>query len=135
MPMTGQARNSGQPLRALLGPRSVAAIAVLAVLGGCPKRFDPRAETVRASPDAEADHAYHEAKARLDVGDAKEAEAMFAEFLRKYPDDPLAPSARIGQARAELQLNRPDKAQQTLSPVAKPEDDPTSARARYLLGL
>jgi len=76
--------------------RGLAGLAVLLVLGGCPKRFDPRAETVRTSPDAEADHEYHEAKARLDIGDAREAATRFADFIKKHPTDPLAPSARIG---------------------------------------
>jgi branched-chain amino acid transport system substrate-binding protein len=114
----------------------VASAVALLVLGGCPKRFDPRAETVKASPDAEADHEYHEAKARLDVGDAREAEQRFADFLHKHPTDPLAPSARIGQARAELALNEGQKAKETLAPVtAAGETDPTAARARYLMGL
>ncbi|MDB4969103.1 MAG: Extracellular ligand-binding receptor [Myxococcales bacterium] len=124
--MTGLARN----LR-----RGVASVAVLMVLGGCPKRFDPRAETVRASPDAEADHEYHEAKARLDIGDAREASTRFADFLKKHPTDPLAPSARIGQARAALLLNQPKKAKEVLEPVAVNDGDPTSARARYLYGI
>lgn len=126
MPMTGHARN--------LRRWSAACTAVL-VLAGCPKRFDPRAETVRSSPDADADHAYHEAKARLDIGDAREAQARFAEFLQRYPNDPLAPSARIGEARAALLLNQPKKAKEVLEPVARPADDPTAVRARYLLGL
>ena len=126
MPMTAHARN----LR-----HGAVGMTVLLVLGGCPKRFDPRAETVRTSPDADADHEYHEAKARLDIGDARDAESRFAEFLRKHPGDPLAPSARIGQARAELLLNQPKKAKELLEPAARPEDDPTAARARYLLGL
>ncbi|HEY1587158.1 MAG TPA: tetratricopeptide repeat protein, partial [Polyangia bacterium] len=108
---------------------------MLAVLTGCPKRFDPRAETVQKSPDADADHDYREAKARLDIGDARDAEVRFADFLRKHPEDPLAPSARIGQARAELLLNQPKKAKEVLAPVAVPEGDPTAARARYLLGI
>lgn len=126
MPMTGHARN----LR-----RAFTYLSVLAVLTGCPKRFDPRAETVQKSPDTEADHEYHEARARLEVGDAREAAVRFADFLRKHPTDPLAPSARIGQARAELLLNQPKKAKEILEPVARPSDDPTAARARYLLGL
>jgi len=126
MPMTGHARNLC---------RAVTYLSVLAVLTGCPKRFDPRAETVKTSPDSEADHDYHEAKARLDIGDAREAATRFADFLRKYPNDPLAPSARIGQARAALLLNQPKKAKELLEPVAAPEGDPTAARARYLLGL
>ena len=126
MPMSGHARN----LR-----RALTYVSVLAVLTGCPKRFDPRAETVQKSPDADADHEYHEAKARLDIGDARDAEVRFADFLRKHPSDPLAPSARIGQARAELILNQPKKAKEVLEPVAVPQDDPTAARARYLLGI
>lgn len=126
MPMTGQARN----LR-----RWSAALTAVLVLAGCPKRFDPRAETVRSSPDPEADQEYHAAKARLDIGDAREAQARFAEFLQKHPDDPLAPSARIGEARAALLLNQPKKAKDVLEPMAKPADDPTATRARYLLGL
>jgi ABC-type branched-subunit amino acid transport system substrate-binding protein len=124
--MTGHARN----LR-----RAFTCLSVLAVLTGCPKRFDPRAETVQKSPDSEADRDYHEARGRLEVGDAREAAVRFADFLRKYPTDPLAPSARIGQARAELLLNQPKKAKEILEPVARPTDDPTAARARYLLGL
>ena len=109
---------------------------VVLMLAGCPKRFDPRADTVRRSPDGEADHDYHEAKARLDIGDAKEAQGRFAEFLRKHPNDPLAPSARIGEARAELMLNQPGKAKGVLEPMAAGgAEDPTAARARYLLGL
>src|SRR5207302_3160804 len=50
-------------------------------------------------------------------------------------NDPLAPSARIGQARAELALNEGQKAKETLAPVAGAAEDPTAARARYLLGL
>ncbi len=124
--MTSHARN----LR-----RASVYVSVLAVLTGCPKRFDPRAETVRTSPDADANNEYHEAKARLDIGDAREAEERFAEFLRKHPQDPLAPSARIGQARAELMLNQPKRAKELLEPVAEPQNDATAARARYLLGL
>ena len=148
MPMTGHARNTGERSVATRGayveavPRRMPALrraftyfSVLAVLTGCPKRFDPRAETVRQSPDPDADHEYREAKARLDIGDAREAETRFSDFLRKHPGDPLAPSARIGQARAELILNQPKKAKEILEPVALPQDDPTAARARYLLGI
>jgi branched-chain amino acid transport system substrate-binding protein len=128
MPMTGASRNMWR--------RGATGISVVLILAGCPKRFDPRAETVRTSPDVEADRDYHDAKSRLDIGDAKEAQGRFEEFLRKHPNDPLAPSARIGEARAELMLDQPGKAKSVLEPMAATgADDPTAARARYLLGM
>jgi ABC-type branched-subunit amino acid transport system substrate-binding protein len=108
------------------------------VLAGCPTRFDPRAETVKGSPNAEADHLYREARARLDIGDLREARTRFADFLERYPNDPLAPSARLGEARAALGLGEAQKAKELIEPMVAPTapaDDPQAARARYLLGL
>jgi ABC-type branched-subunit amino acid transport system substrate-binding protein len=114
----------------------------LLVLCGCPKRFDPRADPIKGSPDAEADRDYRDAKARLEVGDAKEAAARFAAFLERHPSDPLVPSAKLGQARARLALGEADKAKEVLEPlVGKPGEslDPvaaaTESRARFLLGF
>jgi branched-chain amino acid transport system substrate-binding protein len=120
-----------------------AGVIVLLVLAGCPTRFDPRAETKISSTDPEADHAYREARARLEVGDLKEAQARFAAFLQKYPNDPLAGSARIGEARAALGLNDARKAKElteTLAtepprPAESPTDEALRARARWLYGL
>src|SRR5438094_5011029 len=112
------------------------AAATLIVLAGCPTRFDPRAETIGSSPNAEADHAYREARARLEIGDLREAEARFAGFLEKYPNDPLAPSARLGEARAAIGLGEGKKARELLEPMTTAptdEHDPLKVRARYLL--
>jgi branched-chain amino acid transport system substrate-binding protein len=113
---------------------------VLLVLTGCPKRFDPRADTVSSSPNREADHDYHEAKARLDIGDNQEAAARFAAFLEHYPNDPLAASARLGRARALLQmggLGDSKKAESELRPLAEQPNpnEPSAIRARYLMGF
>jgi ABC-type branched-subunit amino acid transport system substrate-binding protein len=128
--------------RACKPQRFLPVLAAVAVLTGCPSRFDPRAETVKASPNADADHAYRQARARLDIGDFRDAVEKFADFLKKYPDDPLAPSAKIGQARAEIGLGAPDKARALVEPLAghpSKDDpvptDPTQAKARYLYGL
>ena len=88
------------PMSLSVRKRRVVIATVVALSAGCPTRFDPRAETLKSSPDAEADHAYREARARLDVGDLKEAEARFATFLEKWPNDPLAPSSRAASAHA-----------------------------------
>ncbi len=117
--------------------RWAAVAASLLVLAGCPKRFDPRADTVSTSPNREADHDYHEAKARLDIGDNKEAAARFLAFLERYPNDPLSVSAKLGHARALLGLGEAKKAQVELSPMAEKSDvnDPSAVRARWLLGF
>lgn len=115
----------------------------LLVLAGCPTRFDPRAETKISSTDPEADHAYREARARLEVGDLREAQARFAAFLQKYPNDPLAQSARLGEARAALGLNDARKAKELAEPLATEApranepatDEALRARARWLYGL
>jgi branched-chain amino acid transport system substrate-binding protein len=119
-------------------PAGKVAIAALIVLAGCPTRFDPRADPVKGSPDAAADKAYREARARLDVGDLREASSRFAEFREKYPNDPLAPSATLGEARARLGLNEGQKAKELLESIKVPEDaanDPMRARTAYLLGF
>jgi branched-chain amino acid transport system substrate-binding protein len=115
------------------------ALAALIVLAGCPTRFDPRADTVKSSPDPAADNAYRQARARLDIGDLKEALARFSEFREKWPNDPLAPSAALGEARARLGLNEPKKAREVLEGLRVPDSDPTAEvmkqRTAFLLGL
>jgi ABC-type branched-subunit amino acid transport system substrate-binding protein len=117
--------------------RCVVGVTALLVLGGCPKRFDPRADTLASSPNREADHDYHEAKARLDIGDHKEAAARFAAFVEKYPNDPLVPSAKLGHARALLLMNEAKKAESELQPMTQQPDpnEPSAIRARWLLGF
>ncbi len=116
------------------------AIAAL-VLSGCPKRFDPRADTITSSPDPSADNEYHEAKARLDGGNYREAETRFTAFLEKHPTDQLVSSAQIGEARAALKLGEAAKAKEVLEAVKLPaqSSDPvteaTRARVNFLLGL
>src|SRR5688572_4971331 len=97
--------------------RKVAVVAALAVLGGCPKRFDPRADPVVPTSNREADQAYHDARAKLDAGDAREAATRFTAFLEKYPNDPLVPSAKLGHARALMALKEPKKAADELQPL------------------
>ena len=126
------------PMRTRFGKLVLTA---LLILTGCPKRFDLRAETVKGSPDPEADHLYREARARLEVGDLRDAQTRFADFLQKYPNDPLAPQARLGEARASLGLGEGQKAKELVEPMAaqpaatEPATEAQNARARYVLGL
>jgi branched-chain amino acid transport system substrate-binding protein len=112
------------------------ACAAMLVLAGCPKRFDPRADPVKGSPNSEAEQQYRTARAQLDGGDARGAAVRFAEFITRYPDDPLIPSAKLGQARALMQLGESGKAKEVLEPMTGGQGNEIAAeRARYLLGL
>lgn len=115
------------------------AVIGLLVLAGCPTRFDPRADTIKSSPDPAADDAYRQARARLDLGDLKAALARFAEFREKWPNDPLAPSAALGEARARLGLGEAKKAREVLEGIKPPPSDPAGdvmrQRTAFLLGL
>src|SRR5262249_50752617 len=79
----------------------------------------------------------HEAKARLDIGDNKEAAARFTAFLEKYPNDPLAGSARLARARALMGMGESKKAESELRPMAEQPDPnaPEAIRARWLMGF
>jgi branched-chain amino acid transport system substrate-binding protein len=110
-------------------------LALWLVLAGCPTRFDPRAETRVTTGDPEADHAYREARARMEVGDLKEALQRFAGFVEKWPNDPLAASAKLGEARCALSLGEAKRARDLAAPLAEAPDEGTKLRARFLLGL
>ncbi len=113
------------------------------IVTGCPRRYDLRAEplNLKASPDAAADRLYRDAKARLDAGEASEAADRFAEFGSRYPQDPLAKLAQVGEARARLALGERDKARALVEPLARPDSpldvtgDAVEARARFVLGI
>lgn len=112
----------------------------LLLVSGCPKRFDPRAETLPRSGDASQERDYQGAKARLDAGDARGAESGFIALLERHPSDALAQAARLGAARAALRLGEAGRAKALLEPMARGAaagEDPNSPgqHARYLLGL
>jgi ABC-type branched-subunit amino acid transport system substrate-binding protein len=114
----------------------VASCVAVLLTGGCPRRFDPRAETLPTSPNREASDEYQQARARANVGDYHDAHERFAAFVHKYGTDPLAPSARLGQARAALALGNAVEAKELLEPLAAGAlVDGTTLRARYLLGM
>lgn len=107
---------------------------------GCPARFDPRAEPIAVqSSDPAASKAYHDARARLDAGEFREAQTRFRAFVSTYPTDPLVPNAKLWEARADLGAGDAGEAAKVAQPLAEkpgaPADDPVAERARYLLGL
>ena len=118
--------------------RIAGVVASLAVLAGCPRRFDSRAEPIPSATDPLVEREYRDARARFEAGDHAEAAARYAAFVERHPADPLARSAKIGEARSRIELGQLQKAKELLSPLAEasadPLGDPLAARARFLLG-
>jgi outer membrane protein assembly factor BamD (BamD/ComL family) len=79
---------------------SIVLLASVALLGGCPRRFDSRADPIPSTTDPVVEREYREARARLEAGDAADAAAKYAAFASAHPEDLLARSAKIGEARA-----------------------------------
>ncbi len=115
-------------------------VASLAILTGCPHRFDSRADPIPSATDPAVERQYRDARARYEAGDHAEAASRYATFVAQHPDDPLVRSAKIGEARSRLALGQTDKAKELLEPIARPAEagdpmqDPVAGRARYLLG-
>jgi branched-chain amino acid transport system substrate-binding protein len=117
-----------------------ATFVMLAVLAGCPHRFDSRADPIPTTADPATEREYRDARARYEAGDHADAAQRYATFVEHHPDDSLARSAKVGEARSRIELGQLDKAKELLTPVARVDDsidlraDPLVARARFLLG-
>ncbi len=115
-------------------------LAMLAVLAGCPHRFDSRADPIPSATDPVTEREYREARARYEAGDHADAAQRYATFVEQHPNDALVRSAKIGEARSLIELGQLDKATALLTPVARVDEavdlraDPIVARARFLLG-
>lgn len=117
--------------------RAGKAIVILLLLSaGCPTRFDPRAETMPTSTNPQAQAAYRKAHAELELGQYRQAERSFGQFVGQYPEDNLRSLAQIDQAEAALQTGDAEKARRLLESLALPSSDESNRnRADYLLGL
>ena len=117
-------------------PLAFAAIFVV-IVGGCPSRFDLRAEPLDVkTQNPEAQRAFDAARGELDGGRPLAARRIYAELRHRFPDDPLIPGATLWEARAALAVADPAAAEALLAPLAaRPESDPVGERARFLLGL
>src|SRR5207248_11157573 len=58
-------------------------------------------------------------------------------FLERYPNDPLATSARLSRARALMGMGQSKKAESELRPMAEQANpnEPSAIRARWLMGF
>ncbi len=92
----------------------------LLVVTGCPRRFDPRASEIHASPEAEAD--YRSATHKWQEGDLVGAHEAFKLFLEKYAGvnaaEPLLPLARYTLGLIEYRRGEFAEAQRLLSPFS-----------------
>ena len=134
-------------------------VLVWALCGGCPSRFDPRAETlgrlqeVRAA-DPALDAAWREARGRYDAGDFEAARQGFAALRAR--SEAVASAASLWEARCQLALGDAAAARALVEPLAgagpaasppssppvsssapspAPSGDDATLQARFLLGL
>ncbi len=110
---------------------------LLALVAGCPTRFDPRAEPLQAgSSDPAARQAFKDARARLDAGAFADAGRQFHDFRARFASDPLVESALLWEARADLGAGDAKGAAALVEPLAaRAAGDPVGDRARFVLGL
>lgn len=122
-------------------PRLALFAAVAIAVAGCPK--SPRPSRVLPAPPATGDPAararFDQAQARFERDGAGTAAVAdeFAAIAREFPDDPIAPFARLYAGRAALRAGRYDDA---IAALAAAVDDPAAdaalrRRARLFLGL
>src|SRR5947208_3162467 len=128
--MHRRARLRKRPIQAV---RALSLSVLAALMGGCPTRFDPRAEPLQAgSSDPAARQAYKDARARLDAGDYGEAKRQFHDFRSRFASDPLAESAALWEARADLGAGDAAGAIALTEPLAaRAAGDPVGERARF----
>jgi branched-chain amino acid transport system substrate-binding protein len=112
-----------------------AVLALVLVLLGCPPRFDPRAAPVRPSPDAAADAAFRDARARFDAGAFDEARTKLEAFVARYAGDPLRPVAETYLGRIAFGKRDWARARTLLRGPAASSDPAVAEPARYHLGL
>src|SRR5262249_7370770 len=112
------------------------ALAAGLLLIGCPSRFNPRAEPKLESPNAAAERAFSSARQSFDGGRYEIARGEFDRFTRDFPQDPLAPFARVFAGRAALSLGDARGAARALETAAQgPPDQASTEQARFYLGL
>lgn len=111
----------------------LALVFALALGGGCPQRG--RVNTLpplelATSPDPRAEADFRAAQKARSEGRYDEAERRLKAFLEVYPQDPLAPFARLELGRLEIERGRPQKARPWLDEAEKAEDPAIVERAR-----
>jgi len=92
----------------------------MAVVAGCPRRFDPRASEIHSNnPEAEAD--YRSAHRKWQEGDVAGAAEAFKLFLDKHsgnPSEPLLALARFQLGLCEYRRGDFDEARRLLAPYS-----------------
>jgi len=120
--------------------RKVAALALIVLAAGCPKRggtFNPRSRfEVPKSGDARALQRFEEARNRFERQDFT-TDAEFEAIAREFPNDPIVDHAKLYAGMASCKKGEYPEAVKILQPFA---DDPKvaedlRARARFFLGV
>jgi len=104
-------------------------------LAGCPKPgAGPAGFVIPKSEDPAAQRRFAAARAKFEDGDFSAAGKDMEAFIKAFPDDPLAQTARLFAGRAAFELGDWKTAELHLAPLASAGDG-LPRKARYFLGL
>ena len=111
------------------------AVVLLMLLSGCPKGGGKGTGfTIPRSEDPAAQRKFSDARARFEDGDFSGAGKEFEAFLKAYPNDPLAETAKLFAGRAAYEVEDFAAAEAHLRAIAGPGQG-LRRKARYFLGL
>ncbi|MCC6996065.1 MAG: penicillin-binding protein activator [Deltaproteobacteria bacterium] len=110
-------------------------VVMLLGLAGCPKPgAGPAGFVIPKSEDPAAQRRFAAARAKFEDGDFSAAGKDMEAFIKAFPHDPLAQTARLFAGRAAYELGDWKTAELHLAPLASPGDG-LPRKARYFLGL
>lgn len=110
-------------------------VVMLLGLAGCPKPgAGPAGFVIPKSEDPAAQRRFAAARARFEDGDFSAAGKEMEAFIKAFPNDPLAQTARLFAGRAAYELGDWKTAELHLTPLASAGDG-LPRKARYFLGL
>lgn len=110
-------------------------VLVVALVGGCPRRFDPRADEIH-SQNAAAEADYRSAQRQFQARDYSAASAAVQQFGERYgAGEALLPWMRLLEARIAMATGQHPRARELLTPLCDSSDVKLAEAARFERGL
>lgn len=112
-------------------------VALMFVQFGCPHASSSNADTLPqvTTTNANAEHAFNEARAAQTADDMDRAAALYEAFLVDYSDDALVPTAKLYLGQVYLRRNEVPRARVLFEEAAQSTHAPTADRASFYRGV